>query len=303
MMLDAIRNWVYFYAGIVFLVLAKGKNMVGGYSSPKTFSIDETKKCIEYDVNVVDCWLSHLQDYVSADKIDAIQGKSVLELGPGSDLGIGLYLLEKGASEYNAVDVNNLVQSVPDSFYEEFFSHLRSKGKAVNEPFLRMELEKLRRGDNDKLNYVCRKDFNILSALGARKVDVIVSQAAFEHFDDINETIASLSKVAETGAVAVLLVDLKTHSRWIRAKDPVNIYRYPAWLYRLFYFRGIPNRVRPYQYKNAFERHGWGNLKIEPAGLLSDDGYESVKRYVSKEFQLEKNQMNYLSVWICATKL
>ena len=58
-------------------------------------------------------------------------------------------------------------------------------------------------------------------------------------------------------------VDLMTHSRWIREKDPLNIYRYPQWLYRLFYFRGQPNRVRPSRYREAFQRLGW-NVNITP---------------------------------------
>ena len=204
---------------------------------------------------------------------DILNGKRVLELGPGSDLGVGLYLLSKGAGEYNAVDVNNLVQTVPQTFYEELFTYLKSMNDEIDELLLRGELDKTINGRNNKLNYVCRNDFNISSALDRRKVDVVFSQAAFEHFDNIEETIESLSNVAVKGAIAIILIDLKTHSRWIRDKDPINIYRYPDWIYRSFHFRGIPNRVRPYQYKDAFKKHGWGNVKIEPGKLLSDDNF------------------------------
>ncbi len=298
-----LQNWFYFYAGIVFLALAKTKNIIQGYSSPKAFSINETTRCIEYDIDVVESWLSHLQKYTSTSNDDILSNKRILELGPGSDLGIGLYLLSKGAGEYNAVDVNNLVQSVPNAFYEEFFAYFKDKNKEINESFLREELDKLRKGNNDKLNYVCRNDFNIYSALNGRKVDIVFSQAAFEHFDNIEETIESLSKVTTKGAIAIILVDLKTHSRWIRDKDPINIYRYPAWIYRLFNFRGIPNRIRPHQYKDAFEKHGWGNVKIESSKLLSDDSYKFTKGHLDKKFEPEENQMNYLSIWLCATKL
>jgi hypothetical protein len=100
----------------------------------------------------------------------------------------------------------------------------------------------------------------------------------------------------------VLLIDLQTHSRWIRQKDPINIYRYPQWIYRLFAFRGIPNRVRPYQYKAACERHGWSNVVIKAGTLLPDKNFKAVKNQLAREFIDDKNQMNLLSFWLYATR-
>jgi len=60
-----VTNWFYFCAGILFLALAKIKHTIHGYSSPKPFSIDETKRCIEYDIGVVESWLTQLRQYTS----------------------------------------------------------------------------------------------------------------------------------------------------------------------------------------------------------------------------------------------
>ena len=54
-------------------------------------------------------------------------------------------------------------------------------------------------GRPSRLNYVIRKDFDILSAFGAGNRPVF-SQAAFEHFDDIDATISQLSSVCRPGA-------------------------------------------------------------------------------------------------------
>src|SRR5690606_23930769 len=98
----------------------------------------------------------------------------------------------------------------------------------------------------------------------------------------------------------IIEIDLKTHSRWIREKDPNNIYRYPDFIYNAFWFRGIPNRVRPFQYKEAFERHGWSNVSIFPVQKLDDEdrSYAGMHR----SFSEKKNQMDYLSIMLCATK-
>ena len=225
-----------FSSGVLFLGLAKVKNMVQGYSSPKPFSLNEIENCIKYDIKVVDIWVERLQEYISSDNADILKGKRILELGPGSDLGVGLYLLSKNVAEYNAIDVNDLVQSVPKEFYVSFISHLKKNNSDIDESFLKNELENTREGNNNKLNFVCREDFDIVNALDSREIDIIFSQAAFEHFDDIDEAIQAISSVAVKGAKAVVLIDLKTHSRWIRDKDPNNIYRYPKWFYDLFYW-------------------------------------------------------------------
>lgn len=297
---NTLKNWFYWVSGLVFLALSKVKNIMG-YSTPKPFSINEFQRCVEYDINVVDNWIAHLTEY-GMDNKSSVNGNNILELGPGSDLGVGLYLLSKSAKEYSAIDVVNLVQSVPEEFYVCLLTQLKENNKNIDTSFLISELNKTRNGTNDKLNYICRNDFDIVNALGSRKIDIVFSQAAFEHFDNIDETIQAISAVTVQGAILIANIDLKTHSRWIREQDPNNIYRYPKRLYGLFGYRGIPNRVRPYQYKEALERNGWENVKIEANDILSEDRYNFVKKHFDNEFIEEKNQMNYLSIWVYATK-
>jgi SAM-dependent methyltransferase len=286
----------FYITGIGFLALAKAKNSLQGYSSPKPFDISETARCIEYDIHVVEHWLLHLRKYTHSTY--TLAGKNILELGPGSDLGIGIYLLANGCSQYNACDVNDLMKSTPDSFYEELFKKLESIDIQTDIHSLKRIIEE--KGSLSQLNYVVRNDFDIVSAFGIKTVDLVFSQAAFEHFDDIEITIAQLSAVCKPGAMLVAEIDLKTHSRWIGDKDPNNIYRYPNYLYKAFWFRGIPNRVRPFQYKEAFERFGWTNILITPLRKLDND--DSCYLGMNATFSDKKNQMEYLSIMLCATR-
>ena len=280
------------------MALAKFKNIIKGYSSPKPFDISEIDQCIEYDIHVVEKWLSHLQEYMGAKY--SIKDKNVLELGPGSDLGIGIYLLLRGCSQYNACDVNDLVKSSPDSFYEKLFERLEGMNSQSNIDDLKRQLQEAKAGNHSQINYVVRNDFDIAAAFGESTVDLVFSQAAFEHFDDFNATVSQLSEVCKPGAILVTEIDLKTHSRWIRDKDPNNIYRYPAYLYNTFWFRGIPNRLRPYQYKEILERFGWTDISIAPATKFDDstDSYSGMNR----AFADGKNQMDYLTIILCAKK-
>ncbi len=301
-----MKNWFknifYYWAGLGFLFLARVKVFIQGYSTPKPYGIDDYDKCVTYDLEVVDTWIDVLTSYDKNLNENDLKDKRVLELGPGSDLGVGLYLLSKKVKEYIAVDVNNLMQDVPQQFYNHFFTTLKNHRSTQDIDFLKEELDKTQQGKNDKLDYIVNKNFDIVKALDSRQVDYIFSQAAFEHFDNIDQTIKDMSAVSKPGTILTAAVDLKTHSRWIRDKDPNNIYRYAKWVYRLFTTSGSPNRVRPYEYKKVLEDNGWKNVVIKPRKTLTDDQLESVKKHFYKDFLDDKNQMSYLGIWLCATK-
>jgi SAM-dependent methyltransferase len=297
-MKQRLLNWFYYYAGILFLILAKIKHHTSGYS-PKFFSTDEIQRCIEYDISIVDNWLSRLNIYnPNAD----ITGKTILELGPGSDLGIGLYLLSKNAKKYLSVDVYDLESKTSDSFYKAFFTYLEHEKQTDTAPLAR-ELQQTKDNNSNRLNYICRHDFDIIKAVGDNKIDIVFSNAAFEHFEDIRQTIHDVSEITQPGSMLIISVDLKTHSRWIREKDPNNIYRYSNRLYKQLGTHSSPNRERPYKYKQILEEFGWKDITITPITLLENNKFLFTQRYLNKNFQDAINQMNYLSIWICATKL
>jgi hypothetical protein len=48
------QDKLYFTAGIFFLAMAKAKNIIKGYSTPKPFGKAEINRCIDYDIQVVE---------------------------------------------------------------------------------------------------------------------------------------------------------------------------------------------------------------------------------------------------------
>lgn len=293
-----LRNAFFYTAGLCFLALAKVKHMLRGYASPKPFGMSEVDRCVTYDIKVVDEWLAYFERYTKGER--SLNGKQVLELGPGSDLGAGMYLLSKGAYQYNACDVNSLVTSAPDKFYQRLYQRLQTIEPQTDVDFLQQQLDRLKAGQPSRLNYVVRDDFDLIAAFGKETMDIVFSQAAFEHFDDIEATVSRLTSVCKPSAIAVIEVDLKTHSRWISDKDPNNIYRYSEAIYSLFKFRGIPNRVRPCEYVDTFRRFGWQNVELTP--ISQQKNAENSYSGMDKQFSASKNQMDYLSIMICATK-
>lgn len=295
-----VRNAFYWWFGAAVLPLNKLRHAMQGYTTPRTFHVSDYRRAAEYDIAVVRSWRHYLDSYLG--KPASLAGRTVLELGPGADLGIGLILTMLGARKYNALDVHDLVATVPMDLYEELFRLIGNDREAVLDvAALRHQLELRRKGLESKINYICDRNFD-LRRFSAERIDLVFSQAAFEHFDDIPGTFAQLSEVVVPGGILIVEIDLSTHTRWIRDRDPLNIYRYPDFYYNFFKFRGSPNRLRPYQYKNLLEKNGWKDVRIIPSRLL-DDGYmNSVKNRLSRKFTAPENHMEQLSVMLCATR-
>lgn len=292
------RDLFFYLAGLVFLLLAKAKHTILGYSTPKPFGMEEAERCVAYDIGVVDDWLMHLERYTGERAQVIVRDKNVLELGPGSDLGTGVYLLGLGANRYNACDVNSLASKAPDGFYDALLARLESSFDSAIIERLRSDLQTARSGVNSRLNYVVRQDFDILQAFGPGVIDLVFSQASFEHFDDMGTTVGQLTVVCRPGAVLVAGIDLRTHSRWIRDKDPNNIYRYHPALYQAFHFRGSPNRLRPRDYVQAFEQHGWKDVSVVPINRVDARSIPPLHR----AFRDPAAQMELLDIVLCARK-
>lgn len=295
--MKTLVNYFYFWSGLLILFLAKMKHRLQGYRSPRPFAPSQLERCIEYDLRTVSSWLRDLAAYTG--KEDYLKGRKVLELGPGPDLGVGLMLLAEGAAQYMAVDANDLATRMPPSFYERLFLRISNKADVGA---LRRELAGMERRNPNRLHYVVRRDFDLVAALEGKRAEVIFSQASFEHFDDIHKTIEQLSLVAAEDAVLVMSVDLRTHSRWIRDRDPNNIYRYPGWLYRLMDFDGIPNRVRPREYEAALARNGWSDIVIKPLTSLTSVQAEAVRPHLHHPFRSHQSDMHCLTISLFARR-
>lgn len=292
-------NIFYYILGLVFLLLVKIKYYFLGFPKSDYSNAAAYEKQIEYDIKIVDQWIKHLNNY-TGNSYNLI-GKNVLELGPGSDLGVGFYLLYKGVLKYNSCDIYNLVKDVPVDFYKMFFNRLKKSAGIKSVVYLEKELEKIKGNRPSALNYVVNSNFNLLSSFEPNTIDIVFSQAAFEHFADVEDTVRQLSIICKPNAIIIAEIDLQTHSRWIREKDPNNIYRYNTFIYNLLRAKASPNRIRPYMYFELFKNHGWDNIEIKPLSVI--DEYKKVPyRCLNKKFRDSKNEMGYLSIVILAKK-
>ncbi len=286
-----INNNSYHFIGAILIAINKFRHMLLGYKTPRTFSASQVKQTVDYEFKIVDRWLDYLRNYTG--NKNPLNNKVVLELGVGPDLGTGLILLAMGAKKYYALDVHNLASLPQHELYESLLDRMRKSGYD-NVDYAKEQLDKFFRGEDSGLCYVIDKDFAISKI--PEKVDVVISQVAFEHFDDIKATIREISNKLNIGGLLYSHVDMKTHTRWIKNKDPLNIYRYSDCFWDMFKFRGSPNRIRIPQYLKALEENNWSNIIIEPRTILDEEYINKVLPSLNKTFRdLNASEMRILS--------
>ncbi len=293
------RNGVYFWLGGLALFANKLRYTLRGYRDPRPFPSSEYGRAIAYDLGVVDAWMARLGAYLGR-QYD-LADKTVLELGPGADLGVGLYFIAQGVARYCAADVNPLAAKVPQEFYERMIRNLIERGTIPVElaDALLAEPESMRAGRPDRLDYRCLADFD-LRVFRRDSVDLFVSQAAFEHFEHFHDTARQMAELARPGALLVTEIDLNTHTRWLRDNDPHSIYRIPEWLYRLCHFPGIPNRMRPNEYVLALRQAGWRDIVVTPITSVSDAYLRQVQQHLAAPFRSPEADMSQVHVILCA---
>lgn len=270
----ALRNLEMTILGLGFLGLAWGKSRLGGYTTPNGVAKADEEGKVAYLLDI----FASLRRFLPPE-FD-LRGRDVLELSPGSSRGNGVLFLALGARSYHAIDAFDLAGDEEPAFYDRLLDRFPEGREADRE---RARAIARTPGARD-FGYAVGRDFDIPRLAEGRRFDLIVSCAAFEHYDVPAQAIAQLTQVARPGCESVHIIDLQTHSRWIRERDPNNIYRYPEPIYRLFRFPGQPNRQRPAEYISSFSGEGWRDVRFVPSRTIDPALREASLRGLAAPF-------------------
>jgi SAM-dependent methyltransferase len=255
--MPVLRNLGMTALGLGFLGLAWSKDRLRGYATPNTVAKSDVEGQIDYLIDI----FSSLRRFMP--HLD-LRGRDVLELSPGASRGNGVLFLAMGARSYHAIDVFDLAANADPAIYGRLLDRFTEGTEADRGRARALAYSSGAR----EFGYAVGRDFDIPRLAEGRTFDLIVSCAAFEHYDSVPDAVASLTRVARPGCDTIHIIDLQTHSRWIREHDPNNIYRYPEAIYRLFRFPGQPNRQRPVDYVRAFRSQGWSEIDFVPSRII-----------------------------------
>lgn len=232
---------------------------------------------------------------------DFLQGKRILEYGPGDVPGVAMLMVAHGADQVVCVDRFPLVRLSPK-----------------NVEIVRLMLERLPDAQRTRAEACFRQSGNPRSGFDAKhieylvrpsglsgfkdEIDLVISRAVLEHVNDLPASFRDMYAALKPGGVAIHLVDLKSHG--LHRNNPLDFLNWPGWLWSLMYSaKGVPNRLRVDAYRQAVAQTGFELLEIKPTLVAAPEDIRNVRPHLAEAFKnLSDEDLSCLGFWLACRK-
>jgi len=254
------------------------------------------KSLSDYCYRCFDDYLTKLgSDRVRAS--DVLDGRNVVELGPGDFPGVAVLLIAFGARKVVCVDRFPLMK----------LSDFNIQALRV----LLAELDEEARGQagrafvipgrpesgisGEAIEYVV-SDSGMIGR--ERWADLVLSRAVLEHVNHLSETFIDMRRAMKPEARAAHLVDLRSHR--LHQKNPLDFLTWPDRFWDLmFSFKGAPNRARVPEYRAAAARANLAVEVMEPVALYEPQDLMEVRPYLPGRFaSVSDEDLAWQAFWL-----
>jgi len=235
-----------------------------------------------------------------------LMGADVLEIGPGSNLGVGLLMLLAGAKSFTCLDV---VPSAPDKAPEALYPALVAMAARFPDTYLVAPtlLERARQDPGglahallDRISYRSPEDIGATTLPDASQ-DFIFSHSCFEHFADPAGAIAQIARLLRPDGVTSHQIDLRDHRNFDR---PFDFLAYSELAWRMATSHAphrVRNRWRASEYRAGFVKQGLEIVYVEVFHHLSVT--KEQRRHFYQRFQaMALNDLGILIMLLVARK-
>jgi SAM-dependent methyltransferase len=225
-----------------------------------------------------------------------LQGKQILEYGPGDLPGVALLLVAMGAEKVFCVDRFSLV-SMSDK-NRQVIDCLAS-GLTDTE---RLRFDGCFQGTNGstltlrpaRLQYVVRSGG--LSGIDG-EIDLVISRAVLEHVADLDATFADMIRAMRPGALAIHQVDLRSHGL-----HRANVLDFLSWSpvlwKRMYSHKGVPNRCRVDHYRDILAKLPVEAVRLEVTAHARPGVVAAVRHQLAEPFRhLSDEDLAALGFW------
>ncbi len=211
-----------------------------------------------------------------------------MEVGPGTNLAVGLYFLLAGAANYTAVDALAAFPERPKEFYKHAIEEIKNDPQLVGQKEINQsEIDSIVRieetcvWNQERLQYltpVCAEKI----PLADESFDYIFSNASFEHFENPGGVIQDIYRLLKPGGLSVHTIDLRDH---IDFEKPLEFLKVSRDEYKFTSPYGT-NRWRSPDFKNAFEKAGFKIRKIDVTERceISDSEFGSLDPFFATNY-------------------
>lgn len=218
-------------------------------ANPRERTVDQA---LDFTFLCVDMYLA-----LPSNGLEAFRGGTVMEIGPGQDLGILLVLAGLGSGRGIAVD--RFFCDWDPSYHPEFYSRLLPAAEA-RYPGSRFEAVRDivdNRDHKSQRLQIVRSGLADLSSLPSESVDICYSNAALEHLERPREGLLELARVSRKGGLGFHQIDFRDHRDFDRPLEFLTMsdQEFEEKAEAASYSFG--NRLRPGEYLQLFNQAGF----------------------------------------------
>jgi SAM-dependent methyltransferase len=228
---------------------------------------------------------------------DWLEGKRVLEYGPGDVPAVALLMLAHGAQEAICVDRFALVSLSAKNIgvLRRLIERLPAPARSRAEDCFQARGEPESGFREERLHYIVQPSG--LSGL-RDAADLVISRAVLEHVNDLSSTFEDLHAVLRADGIAVQKVDLRSHG--LHRSNPLDFLTWPIWLWSLMYSgKGVPNRWRVDRYRRDLGEQALKVLHLAPTTLAEPRDVAAVRPHLAEPFRdLSDEDLSWLGFWL-----
>jgi SAM-dependent methyltransferase len=236
--------------------------------------------------------------------IPSVQGIRILEIGPGNNLGAGIYFLLAGARHYVGFDVLATFPDRPQEYYRELLEEVSSRPQLVGRALLSKEeqddIVKMEHGlqwNPERIEYLTPA-YAEQMPFRDDHFDYVYSNASFEHFQEPARVVHEVHRVLKPGGYTAHTIDLRDHADFSKPRQFLQI---APEIYR-FASPHETNRWRASDFERAFRSAGFRTCEvlINEASEIKDEEFEKLDSHFRTNFSRE--DLAILGITVLAAK-
>ncbi len=214
------------------------------------------ENAVEYAISATKAYVDELER-----RAVCLNGKSILEIGPGAEFASALVLASYGAS----VTLADRFLAPWDAefhphFYREFLLRWEGPKSAIEAV--------IKRGGYEGVLRLLSRPAESLEGISGESIDLVLSNAVLEHLSDLPKAIREMARITRPGGVHSHQVDCRDHRNFARPLDHLLIpeAEFSAERERTGCVRGTQTRLQeileafvPFFWVDAFEPNSFAD--------------------------------------------
>ncbi len=257
-------------------------------ANPSERDIDEA---IKFALNNV----GYIIGFLPNENPKFLDGKIILEVGPGQDFGVPLVLMGFGVKK--AILIDKFFCKWEEDFHPKYYRQLLEKAE---QKYHGIDFKDLR--DVIKSNSHISERLELLKVglenvdtIPNESVDITFSNACFEHLADSQAAVKELGRITKSGGLGFHQIDFRDHRNYDK---PLEFLTMSDWVFRraLVLSKACHgNRLRSTEFAQFFRESGFEYKFL--ADLFSDDKYmkDVLTRINSKFMKMPQDSIRILS--------